>query len=322
MGDKRSMTTSASRHRDLAADDQRTGRFDIARHGLLGPAMLLDGGEQHESAAALRKLQRQFRVELAPEGIAEELLVERIVAAYWRLRRALVAERGLVRRRADHASLDYHFGLVAAHKQRLASPFTTIDDLFGDSHGAGHVEKVMGDCLDDLERDGVIGGWAFDALQALYRHDLLTKGKDGEFAFILVFQMHLERYANGEPDGDGTEQPSKAECLGALRHLLGDYQRRAALLKEGAEEREGHRGEAEAGASLLPPPGDGERLLRYEAALEGQLYRALHELRALQTERLARAEQVVGAPATLALHIERVNVDVRAVPQCGAGEEV
>ncbi len=88
MGDERGMITSASRRRrGLAAGEQSGGRFGGARQGLLGPAMLLDGGEQRESAAALRKLQRQLRAELAPEGVAEELLVERIVAAYWRLRR-------------------------------------------------------------------------------------------------------------------------------------------------------------------------------------------------------------------------------------------
>ncbi len=239
----------------------------------------------------------------------------------WR-RRALTAERGLVRRRADHAALDHHLGLIEAHKQRVASPFTTIDDLFGDSHGAGHVEKVMGDCLADLERDGVIGGWAFDALKDLYRHDLLTKRTDGEFAFILLSQMHLERYAKGEPDGDGTEQPGKAQCLGVLGHLLGDYRRRAALLKEGAEEREEHRAEAEALASLLPPTGDAERLLRYEAALEGQLYRALRELRAQQADRLVRAGQAAGAPASLTFSIGRVEVAVDATPASGAREEV
>ena len=48
----------------------------------------------------------------------------------------------------------------------------------------------------------------------------------------------------------------------------------------------------------------------------------MRELRALQAERLARAEQVTGAPAALALHIGRLNVEVHAVPQSGAGEEV
>ncbi len=303
MGDERKVTSSVGtrRERGLATTDQ----FDAARHGLLGRALLIDGGEQAESAAELRRLHRQLRAELAPAGVAEELLVERILTAYWRLRRALAAERGLVRRRADHAALDYHVGLIEAHKRRLASPFTTIDDLLADSHGAAHIEQVMGDCLADLERGGVIGGWSFDALKQLYRHDLLTKGADGEFATLLLFHTHLERYAAGEPDGDGEERPTKTQCLGLLRHLLGDYRRRAAALKQGAAEQEGHRGEAEALASLLPPPGDAERLLRYEAALEGQLYRALRELQVLQGERLARAGQLPGTPS-LAIHVGRV----------------
>lgn len=323
MDDERSMTPSATsrRRRGLTTDDRAEKRFDAARQRLLGPAMLLDEGEQRESAAALKRLHRQLRVELEPVGVAEELLVERIVTVYWRMRRALAAERGMVRRHADHAALDYHIGLVEAHKRRLANPFTTIDDLLADSHGAAHVERVMGYCLADLERDGVIGGWSFDALKQLYGHDLLTNGKDGEFATTLLFHTHLERYAAGEPDGDGGERPTKAQCLGMLRHLLGDHRRRAALLKEGAAEYEGHRGEAEALASLLPPTGDGERLLRYEAALERQLYGALRELRALQAERLTRAEQMPNEGKPLNIHIGRVELGLHPTLPSGANGE-
>ena len=325
MGDERA-TIAVSGRRGASARATPAAkpvpRFDATKHGLLTRAMLLDDGAQKESATELRRLHAQLHAELAPEGIDEEILVERILACYWRLRRLLAAERGLIRRQADHAALHYHLALVDAHKRRLENPFTKIDDLLVSSHGAKHIAKVMRDCLENLDEQGVIGGWAWEALEKLFRHDILIEGEKGEFAFLLMCQGHLEKYAAGEPDGDGEERPTKAQCLGMLRHMLGSYLERAETLHEGTTEWEGHRAAAEALASVLPPAGDGERLLRHEAALEGQLYRALRELRELQRERLARAGQVPEATRPLTVHVGTVEVGLHAAPPSGAdGQE-
>ena len=321
MGDEHALSSLADPRRareQRAPTGKAVARFDAARHGLLSRAMLIDDGAQKESAAELRRLHAQLRAELAPEGIAEELLVERILACYWRLRRLLAAERGLIRRQADHAALNYHFGLIDAHKRQLEDPFTRLDELLATGHGAKHIAKVMRDCLGDLDEQGVIGGWSWEALEKLFRHDILIEGEKGEFAFLLMCQGHLEKYAAGEPEGDGEERPTKAQCLGMLRHMLGSYLERAETLQEGATEWEGHRAAAEALASLLPPAGDGERLLRHEAALEGQLYRALRELRELQRERLARSGQASDGGRPLTVHVGTVEVGLHAAPQSGA----
>ena len=100
--------------------------------------------------------------------------------------------------------------------------------------------------------------------------------------------------------------------------MLGSYLERAETLHEGTTEWEGHRAAAEALASLLPPAGDGERLLRHEAALEGQLYRALRELRELQRERLARAGQAPDGARPLTVHVGTVEVGLHTAPPSGA----
>jgi hypothetical protein len=66
-------------------------RLNALRHGLLSKEMLLPG----EDEEALRVLGENLRAELQPVGELENLLVDRIISAYWRLRRAGRVETGI-----------------------------------------------------------------------------------------------------------------------------------------------------------------------------------------------------------------------------------
>jgi hypothetical protein len=64
-------------------EGKAAARLDAVKHGLLSEQVLLPG----EDEAALKELSEHLRAELSPVGYVEDLLVERIIAAYWRLRR-------------------------------------------------------------------------------------------------------------------------------------------------------------------------------------------------------------------------------------------
>jgi hypothetical protein len=66
-------------------------RHNATKHGLLSQEVLLPG----EDAAALEELGERLRAELQPVGELEGLLVDRIIAAYWRLRRLGRVEAGI-----------------------------------------------------------------------------------------------------------------------------------------------------------------------------------------------------------------------------------
>ena len=66
-------------------------RLNAAKHGLLSKETLLPG----EDEAALEELAERLRAELRPAGELEALLVERIVAAHWRLSRLGRVEAGV-----------------------------------------------------------------------------------------------------------------------------------------------------------------------------------------------------------------------------------
>jgi hypothetical protein len=66
-------------------------RLNALKHGLLSEEILLPG----EDEGALRELTERLKAELQPVGELENLLVDRIVAAYWRLRRLGTVETGI-----------------------------------------------------------------------------------------------------------------------------------------------------------------------------------------------------------------------------------
>ena len=66
-------------------------RHNATKHGLLSQEVLLP----EEDAAALEELGERLRAELQPVGELENLLVDRIIAAYWRLRRLGRVEAGI-----------------------------------------------------------------------------------------------------------------------------------------------------------------------------------------------------------------------------------
>src|SRR4030095_10193890 len=67
-------------------------RLNANKHGLRSQEVLLPREEEEE---ALKELDENLRAELQPVGELENLLVDGIVAAHWRLRRLRRVEAGI-----------------------------------------------------------------------------------------------------------------------------------------------------------------------------------------------------------------------------------
>ena len=66
-------------------------RLNAVKHGLLSREVLLPG----EDEAALKELSERLQDELQPAGVLEDILVEEIITAVWRLRRLRRVEAGI-----------------------------------------------------------------------------------------------------------------------------------------------------------------------------------------------------------------------------------
>ena len=78
-------------------DGMAAASRNALRHGLCSAQALLP----QEDDAPLAALHAALRGDLKPQGPMEELLFERIVAAEWRLRRAMLVECGIFERTDD-----------------------------------------------------------------------------------------------------------------------------------------------------------------------------------------------------------------------------
>ncbi|MFC1715623.1 hypothetical protein ACFL6S_18280 [Candidatus Poribacteria bacterium] len=67
-------------------------RLNAMKHGVLSKEVLIEG----EDKKALAELGKKMRLELAPDGELENILVDRIISSVWRLRRAIRTERDYV----------------------------------------------------------------------------------------------------------------------------------------------------------------------------------------------------------------------------------
>ena len=83
--------------------DTRHTRYNAQKYGLLSKAAIIQTGQAREDPRELKDLLEALREDRQPEGAMEEILVDRIAACYWRLRRALRAEVGEIRLLADDA---------------------------------------------------------------------------------------------------------------------------------------------------------------------------------------------------------------------------
>ena len=71
-----------------------TSRMNAIKHGMLSSQVVVRGLQVRERTKDFQEMRDRLWEELAPVGTMEEMLVDRIVTAHWRMRRALTAESG------------------------------------------------------------------------------------------------------------------------------------------------------------------------------------------------------------------------------------
>src|SRR4028119_2341896 len=103
-------------------------RLNANKHGLRSQEVLLPG----EDEEALKELDENLRAELQPIGELENLLVDGIIAAHWRLRRLRRVEAGIfswqlygeLTERAQKEAQTYEWSLL----DRIESPDEITDE--------------------------------------------------------------------------------------------------------------------------------------------------------------------------------------------------
>lgn len=266
-------------------EGKQVTRWNALKHGLLSREVVIRAGEGKESAVAFRRLLAQLRAELRPEGVLEEMLVEKIAVCYWRLRRAVRAEMGEIRKDLDSASwrATCHDLATLDRNKRIDKSHIYEGRLHGSSFDVAHLLSVLEDIEAEVEAAGVVDEYC--------QERLLDNFGDEEWGLAykcIFFSMVATGTTqdSGEREKPEAEAPDPDRCKQAILDAIRHEKKMLTRLKEIHEEEEDLQHEARRARLALPSKEVMDKILRYETTIERQLYRAINELERSREVRL------------------------------------
>ncbi len=269
-------------------EGRAASRLNALKHGILSREVLVRGQYLKEDEKELEALHQRFHEDLEPEGPLEEMLVDQIVTAQWRLRRALTSESGEIALSVDggHRRRDRFPNPVVQWLKwtALGDPVHAMEQ---DRVGIGLLIRWLGEVREAVERDGELTEVAVQKLAARFDNKPNT----------LVLALQDFRASQGAlpvVDDSSGRANRKAEALHFMDKQLNGLNT-VRLLH--AEERE-FAEEAQQAAAVLPSAEVLDKIMRYETKLERQMYRAMAQLERVQ--RMRRGEAI---PAPLSVEV-------------------
>ncbi|MCU0783182.1 MAG: hypothetical protein MUF81_03870 [Verrucomicrobia bacterium] len=263
-------------------------RMNAMKHGLLARQVVVRGLKLRESSHEFKTLCRDYYEHLMPVGPLEEMLVGQIVTTQWRLRRARTAESGEIALSVDDGCWERAHPNLArqwANGLMFGDPLSSMrDSLMGNMF----LELPLKEVRAAVARDGELTEAAIQGVLASFagKPNMLTRK-------LTAFRAQLAR----DPDGLDTSA-RRAKHQQQVLDYLDNELRQLRWRKSTCQEREDKQDEARQAAAVLPPMEVLDKILRYETALERQLFRAMNQL-----ERLQRRRQGENVPPPVTMEI-------------------
>ena len=287
--------TESNRRNALKSTGPRTlagltvSSMNAIKHGILSKDVLVRGTSFKVDARALAALHQRFREDLQPAGVTEEMLVERIVAAHWRLRRVMRAESATIA-----------LGVDGSKKFR---------DRFNSDEAVEARWQVKSDPYDAMLQTSLgntlLQFWLEEAQRAVMRDGELTEATFKEFESRFdggpnLLTMDLDRLRSSWATNTKGLPPAvfAAERKKATLSFLELEIRATQHNGKKCARRERREELTHQAAATLPSDEMLDRILRYESTIEKQLSRAMNQL-----ERLQRMRNGEAIPAPLAVDV-------------------
>lgn len=244
------------------------------KHGILSSEAIIKTDEIQESEEEMNQIVEKLVKDLQPVGMMEEILIDRIATAYWRLRRAVRAEKGAIRRQTDDIWFKEMVKRIgeADSFEEMPVAINYRTQRMQNSVSATRAKDRLEDFKKSVEANGYLHEEELKSYIALMN---LFPNKH-EVGLIYYFN----ETAQGKVENEEKEKGTKA-----LLYVLEKDIKGTEVSIPVAEELEQKEMSAKALINNIPNQETSERISRYETALENQLYKALNELIKLQTIR-------------------------------------
>ena len=275
---------AANRRNAMKSTGPRTSRGKAVasrnslKFGVLAEAVVVRGLAVKESAHEYEQLCREFYESLAPVGILEEMLTGQIAATAWRLRRARKAESGEIALSVDEGlkiRSQSNPDLIRKEWEMAGDPVQAMEESsLGNERLIYWLEKVRA----QVEKEGKLTKESVK---------IPGTGKPNSMSDRLEsIRLGLSKQykGGGEPQGGQNEKSHTLE-------LIDDMIFEKKILREDCEKREQAEEAARQSAAVLPEEKTLGKIMRYESALERQLFRAMNQLERLQERRRKKSGQ-------------------------------
>ncbi len=245
-------------------------KFNAIKHGILSEAVLITKGGGQERKEIYLAFHNGLRDYFKPDGVMEEVLVEQIVVTLWRKRRVLRFELGCLRKQLDDCRK------------------TTEESDEDEAEYASHIPKTVCQQLAAAKKRLAHHQQEKQYLQEGY--DILSEEEVGNWADTYFKVAERKNFEAEEPKqvrdwlkGQGlTEDQIRQELSQAEEAAIEEAQTEIRALEPQAAL------ELERAALLASLPEHGwqlDKIIRYEASLDRQLYKAINQLERLQRRR-------------------------------------
>jgi len=260
-------------------DGKAIVKYNALKHGLLAEEAVITAGEGAEDLDVFGALLDDLKVQLQPEGTLEEMLVEKIAVAYWRLRRAYRYESGLIRRELDTATDDFHEGRSREFDRKHKTDEQIQAKIAEEKEGLESWKKDKRD-FTKMHKDGKpldeIYDWGENWEWLEERFKYLLHGHDDYEGFD---PQNFREFLNNKADWtDGQIWQAHIDLCDEK------VKEHAEAIADLEKEKEGNRLKLQVIKKLgtIPSKYELDRLLRYEGSIERQFYKALNQLERLQ----------------------------------------
>jgi hypothetical protein len=269
------------------------------KHGLLAKEIVIDAGEGAESREEFNAVVLDLRNQFDPQGPLEEMLVEKIAVAYWRLRRVHRYEAGLIRRDLDSVAEEYYkppdrYETDSRSNRpdkeinaKIQEVKESQDQCRSDQRQLTKMREKGCDLAEIYDRED---GWnaLYDELPEEiddwpedWQPVVRQAAREAGWTDDQIWQFHIDECARELPALEQTiqeleqEKQKNADALQVRRQL-----------------------------ASIPVGHEMDHVLKYEGAIERQFYKAIDQLERLQR---LRAGDQVPAPVKIDVSVDTEN---------------
>jgi hypothetical protein len=259
------------------AAGRNASKMNALKHGILSRETVVRGRCLQEDEREFTALHQRLWDDLMPAGPLEEMLVDRIVTAHWRLRRALKAEAGEIALNVDDGNWQRNHHDAAQASQQWAVLSDPVPAMRDSVLGNLIMENQLQAVRNSVQLTGELTSAAIKQVILNGRPYTLTQE-------LLDLHTRLQSNPNGSNSND-LRTYRQEQALAFLDEKL----RSISWSKTQCAERDKKQEEAHQAAAVLPSSVVLEKILRYETKLERQLYQAINQLERLQRMRQGEA---------------------------------